>query len=140
MSSSTGSRPAMTAPSDCSARARRSRATERRLLASSAFIRFFFEADDGIRYYRVTGVQTCALPISLSLRSCPAPADDRNTLSCARRPACAADRKGVVEGKRGDLGGRRVLKKKKINLDRARRHQACGFGGGIERRRSAWTR
>src|SRR3954462_10909129 len=73
----------------------------------------FFQADDGIRYYRVTGVQTCALPISLSLRSCPAPADDRNTLSCARRPACAADRKGVVEGKRGDLGGRRVLKKKK---------------------------
>src|SRR3954462_4530825 len=26
---------------------------------------FFFQAEDGIRYYRVTGVQTCALPISL---------------------------------------------------------------------------
>ena len=24
---------------------------------------FFFQADDGIRYYDVTGVQTCALPI-----------------------------------------------------------------------------
>src|SRR5205807_6919312 len=26
---------------------------------------FFFQAEDGIRYYKVTGVQTCALPISL---------------------------------------------------------------------------
>src|SRR5205807_6255540 len=26
--------------------------------------RFFFQAGDGIRYYKVTGVQTCALPIS----------------------------------------------------------------------------
>src|SRR5256885_11242370 len=27
---------------------------------------FFFQAEDGIRDYKVTGVQTCALPISLS--------------------------------------------------------------------------
>src|SRR5256885_1864753 len=27
-------------------------------------VRFFFQAEDGIRYYKVTGVQTCALPIS----------------------------------------------------------------------------
>src|SRR5688500_20223494 len=26
---------------------------------------FFFQAEDGIRVYKVTGVQTCALPISL---------------------------------------------------------------------------
>src|SRR5205807_8810235 len=25
----------------------------------------FFQAEDGIRYYKVTGVQTCALPISM---------------------------------------------------------------------------
>src|ERR1039457_1715161 len=25
--------------------------------------RFFFQAEDGIRHYKVTGVQTCALPI-----------------------------------------------------------------------------
>src|SRR2546426_5260809 len=25
---------------------------------------FFFQAEDGIRYYKVTGFQTCALPIS----------------------------------------------------------------------------
>src|SRR6266566_6750150 len=28
------------------------------------FVEFFFQADDGIRDYKVTGVQTCALPIS----------------------------------------------------------------------------
>src|SRR2546426_4993014 len=29
---------------------------------------FFFQAEDGIRDYKVTGVQTCALPICLSWR------------------------------------------------------------------------
>src|SRR2546430_4657686 len=28
------------------------------------FVVFFFQAEDGIRYLTVTGVQTCALPIS----------------------------------------------------------------------------
>src|SRR2546426_6099023 len=28
---------------------------------------FFFQAEDGIRDYKVTGVQTCALPISVQL-------------------------------------------------------------------------
>ena len=28
---------------------------------------FFFQAEDGIRDYKVTGVQTCALPISLKI-------------------------------------------------------------------------
>jgi len=31
---------------------------------STFFIFFFFQAEDGIRYSSVTGVQTCALPIS----------------------------------------------------------------------------
>src|SRR5205807_6083826 len=30
---------------------------------------FFFQAEDGIRVYKVPGVQTCALPISAGLRS-----------------------------------------------------------------------
>src|SRR5436309_10689663 len=29
----------------------------------SKFTFFFFQAEDGIRYFHVTGVQTCALPI-----------------------------------------------------------------------------
>ena len=32
------------------------------------FFFFFFQAEDGIRDYKVTGVQTCALPISRELR------------------------------------------------------------------------
>src|SRR5256885_5843703 len=31
------------------------------------FFFFFFQAEDGIRDYKVTGVQTCALPISREL-------------------------------------------------------------------------
>src|SRR5256885_7200759 len=35
---------------------------------------FFFQAEDGIRDYKVTGVQTCALPISVkALPAKPAP-------------------------------------------------------------------
>src|SRR5688500_17439403 len=32
-----------------------------------ALFSFFFQAEDGIRDYKVTGVQTCALPISENL-------------------------------------------------------------------------
>src|SRR5205807_4748288 len=55
---------------------------------------FFFQAEDGIRDYKVTGVQTCALPISL----CSWPAvsggpghftPPRNCPGC--EPSCARD-------------------------------------------------
>src|SRR5436309_9008040 len=38
------------------------------------FIFFFFQAEDGIRDFHVTGVQTCALPISHESPAMPAPA------------------------------------------------------------------
>src|SRR5438876_1666317 len=59
---------------------------------------FFFQAEDGIRDGRVTGVQTCALPISRSTRPDAGPrAGGRPALSRAGpRP-------------RGDRGRRRVL-------------------------------
>src|SRR2546430_4187329 len=38
---------------------------------------FFFQAEDGIRDLTVTGVQTCALPISLLLSPRPARSRDR---------------------------------------------------------------
>src|SRR5256885_6732247 len=37
----------------------------RLVLRSSMLFFFFFQAEDGIRDYKVTGVQTCALPIFL---------------------------------------------------------------------------
>src|SRR5437870_8423251 len=44
------------------------------MLCSFFFLRyfFFFQAEDGIRDGHVTGVQTCALPISPARRSQPA--------------------------------------------------------------------
>src|SRR5690606_39995716 len=36
--------------------------------ASSAALSFFFQAEDGIRDFHVTGVQTCALPICIIRR------------------------------------------------------------------------
>src|SRR5690606_40507979 len=33
----------------------------------------FFQAEDGIRYFHVTGVQTCALPICSQLPEIPGP-------------------------------------------------------------------
>src|SRR2546426_2640745 len=37
-------------------------------LIYSLFYFFFFQAEDGIRDYKVTGVQTCALPISAACK------------------------------------------------------------------------
>src|SRR5256885_16321939 len=75
----------------------------------------FFQAEDGIRDYKVTGVQTCALPICGGLPG-PHRHQDRSLgpADChAQRVADQGDRESGVEGKRGDLGGGRIIKKKK---------------------------
>src|SRR6266446_7567245 len=70
---------------------------------------FFFQAEDGIRDYKVTGVQTCALPIS----SWP-PGQPRVVNAPASTPTTAMRRSEERrEGKSVDLGGRRIIKKKK---------------------------
>src|SRR5256886_13176330 len=105
---------------------------------------FFFQAEDGIRDLTVTGVQTCALPISRHAARqrrpdgrcdrTPPPLRGVGRAVAGRRapdrPAAAAaplgplarrsfrDRKSVVEGKRVDLGGRRIIKKKNKNKNR----------------------
>src|SRR5205807_6358031 len=45
----------------------------RMILSNSIFMFFFFQAEDGIRDYKVTGVQTCALPISKIKAQVPKP-------------------------------------------------------------------
>src|SRR2546426_5886672 len=45
---------------------------------------FFFQAEDGIRDYKVTGVQTCALPISRQL------GNGGGDATAGRRPTPAA--------------------------------------------------
>src|SRR5256885_10032875 len=48
---------------------------------------FFFQAEDGIRDYKVTGVQTCALPIFFGL---PAVAEAFESIAAGRPDARAA--------------------------------------------------
>src|SRR6266545_7075325 len=73
---------------------------------------FFFQAEDGIRDKLVTGVQTCALPIWRDRggggRARPPPRQPGR-----RGDLPQGDRKSVVKGKSVDLGGRRIIKKKK---------------------------
>src|SRR5690606_40937729 len=48
---------------------------------------FFFQAEDGIRDFHVTGVQTCALPISSSRPVSTAPAQSTSAAPAKRRIA-----------------------------------------------------
>src|SRR5262249_57876106 len=102
---------------------------------------FFFQAEDGIRDWSVTGVQTCALPISTATvlapfsgktdqggPSGPTGSSSKSTAStvvaataAAAAPAhraktasaCRVDRKSVVEGKGVDVGGGGGLRNKR---------------------------
>src|SRR5256885_7409882 len=73
---------------------------------------FFFQAEDGIRDYKVTGVQTCALPISTFKPPLPA-AVSRRRSSWARRPvpkpfSVSATSLGAISGmRRGSRDGHR---------------------------------
>src|SRR5256885_7836399 len=89
---------------------------------------FFFQAEDGIRDYKVTGVDVCSSDLEGQF-GCAVVLDpakiadvsdaDGNHLVVAKPPQAYwvgtgwEDRKSVVEGKRVDLGGRRIIKKKK---------------------------
>src|SRR5690606_40009478 len=59
--------------------------------ASVAVSFFFFQAEDGIRDFHVTGVQTCALPILHLFRIGPEVLDDPRLLELAHRE----DRRGA---------------------------------------------
>src|SRR2546426_103783 len=60
---------------------------------------FFFQAEDGIRDYKVTGVQTCALPISTHSQNSRYPRDTRSRVTSKRwsakasPPACPISRR-----------------------------------------------
>src|ERR1017187_6337828 len=74
---------------------------------------YFFQAEDDIRDTSVIGVQTCALPIWQCQGGgrrprVPVLADAAGAVGVQ----VDADRKSGVEGKRVDLGGRRIIKKK----------------------------
>src|SRR6266850_4073375 len=93
------------------------------------FYFFFFQAEDGIRDYKVTGVQTCALPILPRLRR-------RRALDRHRRPAVQPallpavvlrleDREGIVPT--GELARPRA--RRRLNPRRQRRLTRDQHGG-----------
>src|SRR5690606_40917429 len=55
------------------------------LLAHRVLLYFFFQAEDGIRDFHVTGVQTCALPISRR-PGCAIPTCGASCWRCTGRP------------------------------------------------------
>src|SRR2546425_10210530 len=87
--------------------------------ASSFVCFFFFQAEDGIRDKLVTGVQTCALPISqrFGKKSCLFPG---RSLCWRLTPARGLRSEERRVGKSVDLGGRRIIKKKKKKRKRTR--------------------
>src|SRR3989339_1388884 len=71
---------------------------------------FFFQAEDGIRDLIVTGVQTCALPIFTHARTHAT----KSTSASAHHLIYSGSRSEERRvGKSVDLGGRRIIKKKK---------------------------
>src|SRR3990170_5388602 len=76
------------------------------------FFFFFFQAEDGIRDDLVTGVQTCALPISCMKRR-SAIESTILPISILRETKWTGRSEERREGKSVDLGGRRIIKKKK---------------------------
>src|SRR2546429_1389222 len=54
---------------------------------------FFFQAEDGIRDVAVTGVQTCALPISLMAFSSP----QRRQINCTIRSAPSSSSEDLLQ-------------------------------------------
>src|SRR5256885_12597938 len=74
---------------------------------------FFFQAEDGIRDYKVTGVQTCALPISrvdVARKDIEKMVDDRNVIhgesSCTGEAVATALLSSAGSSKLGGIGGR----------------------------------
>src|SRR5688572_33390057 len=84
----------------------------------SLIIIFFFQAEDGIRALTVTGVQTCALPISRP----PARSHRPWHRGGVRRSGARVLTLALVRseerrvGKGVDLGGRRIIKKKIVTI------------------------
>src|SRR2546426_5119704 len=85
---------------------------------------FFFQAEDGIRDYKVTGVQTCALPISRPR------AGDGRALPDVRAPEGLAELRLPVAPRAGARGGGLAVRGRAPGGAR----RARGLGGADERR------
>src|SRR6266446_10345438 len=70
---------------------------------------FFFQAEDGIRDYKVTGVQTCALPISpIADAEMPAHTGNVGVTACGSVVATVVARRSGATDKNCEFGRRRL--------------------------------
>src|SRR5207244_7239046 len=96
---------------------------------------FFFQAEDGIRDDLVTGVQTCALPISSSIRNCGSSTSSSACgamLPCSRRAHRTAARKDDGHAThRRDRGDARAVRRGAARSEERRGGEGgSGVGGG----------
>src|SRR5437762_4700827 len=101
-------------------------------------LRFFFQAEDGIRDTSVTGVQTCALPISPQQFLPRYTVGQRRGLPGGfREPMFVVEirpeTRTVVIGPREELLGRGVVAREEIGRA-ACRERVCGWGVRAARR------
>src|SRR5471032_2179814 len=90
--------------------------------APTAYFFFFFQAEDGIRYRDVTGVQTCALPIWRQARS-----------GCQREGrSCAQALQQQPQQRRVRAQTRTVASAMVISIALVREAQLAGFAAGEE--------
>src|SRR5271166_6822708 len=79
-------------------------------VADDALGFFFFQAEDGIRDGHVTGVQTCALPISRAWPRAPAPCWSAASRRRERRPTSSAWRTSACRSARTRTPERRATR------------------------------
>src|SRR5207245_5319646 len=85
----------------------------------SYFFFFFFQAEDGIRDATVTGVQTCALPISPFLRAKPRVPSMGSTTHTRGPDRAAAASAGVCSSAQKASPGKRMCSARRMEIGRA---------------------
>src|SRR2546427_591865 len=117
------------------------------LLVSLTLCFFFFQAEDGIRDLTVTGVQTCALPISWSRSAWPAwawkppPCRPPNSSACSRttgkrpgassrRPTCASN---SHPGQQSPRPSQQLGTQRHLAVGHAQRHLAFSLWNPVTR-------
>src|SRR5207249_7349279 len=113
-----------------------------RMILSHCDFFFFFQAEDGIRDRNVTGVQTCALPISPARSG---PAAPRCTSAGGResppRPACRRARSGGTYGRARarSICPATSCRRREIGRASCRERVEVGGGGGAVERKEKYT-
>src|SRR5690606_41045379 len=107
--------------------------------------RFFFQAEDGIRDFHVTGVQTCALPISAlhvfgTVQNQLVPADQISDLAFGRKGASWLTPENTQAAQRVAEWAQAGYFNEEIGrASRRAGAQSCGDDGAAEQTSETWV-